>query len=234
MKTILFLTMAFAQIKPMIVGGNPAPVNKYSFNASLRDNNYGHFCGGSLISEKYVLTAAHCVESGVNYIVIGANKLSDNLHKYAIKRIITHPNWNGDNMDYDFALIELTEKAKESPVSLSTRKRLFKNDMAEIIGFGYLKENGKVSNQLMTASVPLVSLVECKAAYPNKITSTMICAGNKKGGVDTCQGDSGGPLLLNGQLIGLTSWGEGCARPNKYGVYSNVYMAYEWILTNIK
>ncbi|MFN9068718.1 MAG: trypsin-like serine protease, partial [Bdellovibrionales bacterium] len=87
--------------------------------------------------------------------------------------------------------------------------------------------------------LPLVTQDECNRAYSNKITSDMICAGKAQGGIDTCQGDSGGPLFIRGSqgaplLVGVTSWGEGCARPNKYGVYARVSAGFDWIQSTIQ
>ena len=87
---------------------------------------------------------------------------------------------------------------------------------------------------LRKVDVPLVSSKRCEAAYPDQISDTMICAGLDKGGKDSCQGDSGGPLLVKladgtRALAGVVSWGEGCARPQKFGVYSKVNAVTAWI-----
>jgi trypsin len=90
---------------------------------------------------------------------------------------------------------------------------------------------------LQKVDVPLVSPAMCDKGYPGEITNTMICAGLEEGGKDSCQGDSGGPLVVtdnNNQkvLVGVVSWGYGCARPGQYGVYSKVNAAYDWIMSN--
>jgi secreted trypsin-like serine protease len=94
---------------------------------------------------------------------------------------------------------------------------------ARILGWGTTSENGSSSNQLRTATVPIVSDTSCKSSYGSDFIATdMVCAGYTSGGVDTCQGDSGGPLLIGGVLAGITSWGEGCAEAGYPGVYSRL------------
>ena len=106
-----------------------------------------------------------------------------------------------------------------------------------ITGWGRLSSGGSQPNRLRQASVPLVSKQRCTSALPGYIDDSMLCAGFDSGGVDTCQGDSGGPLVceFNGTwyLEGVTSWGFGCAEPNRYGVYAKVRNLKSWLLTNM-
>jgi serine protease len=101
------------------------------------------------------------------------------------------------------------------------------------VGWGDTSERGSPSTVLQKVSVTRQSKTACSDAYPGDTTSSMFCAGEKVGGKDTCQGDSGGPIMYqrNGkwELVGLTSWGDGCARPGLYGVYTNAYMFRTWI-----
>ena len=107
------------------------------------------------------------------------------------------------------------------------------NKKCYITGWGTLSSGGSQPNVLMQASVPLVSKSRCLKGYPGQIHDSMLCAGLDQGGVDACQGDSGGPLVceFNGRwyLEGATSWGHGCARPNKYGVYALVRYNQKWV-----
>ena len=111
------------------------------------------------------------------------------------------------------------------------------NKKCWITGWGTLYFGGSSPNNLMQASVPLVSKQRCMNAHPGKIDDSMLCAGFNSGGVDTCQGDSGGPLVceFNGTwyLEGVTSWGYGCAQANKYGVYANVRNLKSWLSSNM-
>lgn len=106
-----------------------------------------------------------------------------------------------------------------------------------VTGWGSLYFSGPSPNTLMQGSVPLVSKERCDNAYPDAIDDSMLCAGLDEGGIDACQGDSGGPLVCEFSgtwyLEGVTSWGEGCAYPNKYGVYAKVRNFLSWISRNM-
>ena len=109
--------------------------------------------------------------------------------------------------------------------------------MATVYGWGVTRENGSQPAIMREVDVPLVTreVANAKNAYNGEINETMIAAGYAKGGKDACQGDSGGPLIIRETrtLIGVVSFGEGCARPNKYGIYSNISNANEWIMSVI-
>ena len=110
--------------------------------------------------------------------------------------------------------------------------------MATVLGFGRLSSDGPKPDVLMQVSVPIVSQYKCTKAYgSSRIHDSMICAGLDRGGKDSCQGDSGGPLVCesNGKffLEGVVSWGSGCARPERYGVYARVRYVRKWIDDNM-
>ena len=111
------------------------------------------------------------------------------------------------------------------------------NKRCWITGWGHLSNWGFNPNALMQASLPIVSEQQCKNAYPGEIDDSMLCAGLDEGGIDTCKGDSGGPLVCEFKgtwyLEGVTSWGHGCAKPGKYGVYANVRALRSWLSTNM-
>lgn len=218
-----------------IVGGQQAVKGEFPFIVSLQAGSYGHFCGGSLIKKNWVLTAAHCIEPGyLKTVVIGLHNQSDTagVERFTVAETIKHPKWNKNTMEYDYALVRLNGDSKFPPVALNG-KPLSGGVNFVTAGWGTTSESGSVSKILMKVSVPMVSNETCAAAYPDSITESMVCAGYKEGGKDSCQGDSGGPLIMGSgaaqALAGVVSWGEGCARPNKYGVYSNVQVALDWI-----
>lgn len=109
--------------------------------------------------------------------------------------------------------------------------------MCTVTGFGALSESGPQSEKLMKANVPLIDSNDCLNRYGYQITPRMICAGYAQGGIDSCQGDSGGPLVCSERgkfyLTGVVSYGQGCARPGKPGVYADVKALLPWIQQNI-
>jgi len=216
-----------------IVGGVVAVKGEFLFIVSLQ-NSWGHFCGGSLIKKNWVLTAAHCIPGGIKNVVIGLHELNQvaGVEKFVPAQVVQHPDYNKLPQDYDFALVRLDSDSKFPPIVLN-RKEISGKVNLTTAGWGYTAENGSVSNLLRKVTIPLVAPEACRAAYPDTITDRMLCGGFDAGGKDSCQGDSGGPLFMRSgfarTLVGVVSWGEGCARPKKYGVYSKVASVLAWI-----
>ncbi len=223
-----------------IVGGVEATKGEYPFLVSLRSSYGSHFCGGSLIKKNWVLTAAHCVEGGyLKGVTIGLHKQSDTagVEKFTTLQVVKHPKWDKNTMDYDFALVKLSADSTFPPIALNTAEIASKVNFVTA-GWGTTSEGASsVSQILMKVTVPFVDHQTCLKAYSD-VTDSMLCAGYPEGGKDSCQGDSGGPLIVGSgsamKLAGVVSWGEGCARPNKYGVYSKVNLVQDWINSTIK
>ncbi|NXE65204.1 TMPS2 protease, partial [Calcarius ornatus] len=164
---------------------------------------------------------------------------------YKVQLIISHPDYDTDSKDNDVALMKLetplsfTETVR--PVCLPNPGMMFQpNQQCWISGWGAEYQGGKTSNNLNYVAVPLIERSRCNAVYiyNGMILPTMICAGDLAGGIDSCQGDSGGPLVTHHHsvwwLVGDTSWGTGCATPNKPGVYGNMTVFTDWIYKNMQ
>ncbi|KAG8141503.1 putative Suppressor of tumorigenicity 14 protein [Naja naja] len=225
-----------------IVGGMDSHLGEWPWQVSLHVQNEGHVCGASLISNKWLVTAAHCfVEK--NYIKYNEpslwtaymglldqqNRSNSLVQKKMIKRIISHPHFNDFTYDFDIAVMELASPvtfSKEiAAICLPDATHEFPAGKSIwVTGWGRTEETEiRVINQTM-----------CESLLPNQLTAQMMCVGVLTGGTDACQGDSGGPLTsveVNNRmfLAGIVSWGDGCARRNKPGVYTRVTKLRTWI-----
>ena len=239
------------QFRPKIVGGVEAVKGEFPFQVSLQRNGTSHFCGGSLIKPNWVLTAAHCVSgwAATHRVVTGLHDRSDktNAETFSVTKVVAHPQYNSNTLDYDYALLQLSGDSKFAPIALNTEEIVIPENSAEQIivwtsGWGATREGSYgLPRLLQKVDVPLVTQATCNlpASYNGDITERMICAGLQAGGKDSCQGDSGGPLFIDRGagshlLVGVVSWGEGCARANKYGVYSKVNNQIDWIAEQTK
>ncbi|XP_049820378.1 trypsin-7-like [Aethina tumida] len=212
-----------------IVGGDPANIADYPYQISLQ--YYGsHICGGSIIASKWVVTAAHCTDgfsASALSIRAGSSTRGSGGQVINVKKINQNPSYNSNTIDYDISVLELASAITVSnaqaiglPVANANVET---GATATITGWGTTSEGGSSPTQLQVVQVPIVSAATCRSAYgSSSITSRMLCAGLTQGGKDACQGDSGGPLVVGGKLVGIVSWGYGCARPNYPGVYSSV------------
>jgi len=232
-----------------IVGGEETEVNEFPWQVAMFFELF-FACGGSLISDRWVLSAAHCiVDPDVTkyLLVLGDHDLTINTETaelaMGVEKIIVHKKYeNNKQFNNDFALLKLDGVIDWSmypnirPVCLPSDSGLFGGATATVSGWG-ATATANVSPQLQKVDVKVLLNKQCKNDYgyaPADISKKMICAAVPEGGKDACQGDSGGPLVTadesnNYLLIGVVSWGEGCADANYPGVYARVTTALRWI-----
>ncbi|XP_067857500.1 enteropeptidase-like [Heptranchias perlo] len=227
-----------------IVGGSSTSDGEWPFQVSLQLNGH-HICGATLVSCRWIVSAAHCIRnrSAENWTaVLGLHYLDQStnqeVQKRAIKEIIIHP-LATSSFDYDVALMELAHSVQYTdfvqPACLPPATASFISGRICItIGWGKTQENGSASNELLQTEVKVFNNSQCQMVM-SKITKQMICAGFLEGGRDSCQGDSGGPLLCQDEnsrawmLAGIVSFGQGCGRPNRLGVYARTTAFGNWI-----
>ena len=259
----LLLSLSFsASAQQKVVGGVDVDIKDYPWQVALTSSPSGSgFCGGSIIGDSWVLTAAHCVNgtsaSGL-YIRCGASaSFASGGDSYSVNQIIVHPSYSGNS--YDFALVEINGEfaynSNVQKIDLIDEAEIAAGAqdggvMSTITGWGTTSSGGSLASVLQMVEAPIVNNdVACGSAndsngnsgqYPcSSLDASMICAGDLiNGGEDACQGDSGGPLAVRSSddsrwlLIGATSWGYGCADVIYPGVWSKVSYVLDWINDN--
>jgi secreted trypsin-like serine protease len=221
----------------MVSGGNPPPEGQYPWLVGLGHAGDGtpferQFCGGSVITETVVITAAHCLENieSPDDIVVFSGSVdleSDDLVETDVADFHLAHDYNEPvDVANDWALVLLDEAVDVEPIDVGTEPEEF--DVLETAGWGNLGDD-TYPTVAQRVDVPFVSDDDCEAAYPGRFDAqTMLCAGDlENGGIDSCDGDSGGPIMApndDGELIlvGIVSWGDECAKPGSPGVYAEV------------
>lgn len=233
-------------ISSRIINGD-ASDTAYSWMVSIRvkGNSNGHFCGGSLIDSRWVLSAAHCFadsDPDEEYEVVVNNLVrttTNTDYVRTIKNVIIHPDFNGQTFKNDLALLELESSISAATISLGTASHVTSagSGFVQALGWGVQEAGAStLPTTLREVDLNLISGSACTSlgASSSSPDSSQLCAGiAPNGGKDSCQGDSGGPLVYaNGSQwvqLGVVSWGDGCAEAGKYGVYSNVAYFSSWI-----
>lgn len=211
------------KLSDYIVGGQDAKEGEAPYQISFQRDG-SHYCGGSIISSQFVVTAAHCIDGSANKsLTIRYNSLEHNKGGQVVKVTKT------------IALIFLKNPLSLGKVNAQIIRVPRQNKQSvgnlTVSGWGYTKENDFIlSTRLKIVKIPLIDYKKCKERYKNLLTEDMICAGLKDGGKDACQGDSDGPGMSDDhRLIGIVSWGIGCAEPNFPGVFTKVSSYVDWI-----
>ncbi|KAK3731505.1 hypothetical protein QZH41_008533 [Actinostola sp. cb2023] len=243
-----------------IIGGRRADRGAHPWQVMLWNKSKGkHFCGGTLVSDSWVLTAAHCVSK----ILVPSNvrlRLGKHVRTRSEKNeqsidadmIQIHPNFDLTIYDSDIALIRMSKKVIFTdyiqpiclPSSASDFSLVSVNHTGTISGWGSRKEGRRPAIRLHETTIPIVDQASCTASHRPKyiVTANMFCAGYKNSSIgDACQGDSGGPFSVNNPdpstplqarhvLMGVVSWGDGCGQYGKYGVYTRLTNFVEWVM----
>nr|XP_018909286.1 PREDICTED: serine protease nudel [Bemisia tabaci]XP_018909287.1 PREDICTED: serine protease nudel [Bemisia tabaci]XP_018909288.1 PREDICTED: serine protease nudel [Bemisia tabaci] len=230
-----------------VVGGSPSDPGAWPWLVLMNRDGYFH-CGGVIIDESWILTAAHCMQDyETHYFEIQAGVLrrfsfSPQRQIRYVTNVIVYENYNRVDMRNDLALLKLDRPLIFNrwvrQICFPLNKPPFGPKTGEIcsaVGWGALHEHGPDPDHVREVRVPILPFCKHQADREGR----EICAGYEEGGVDTCQGDSGGPLLCRfgtsaerWYVAGVVSHGEGCARPGEPGVYTRVALFLTWIVTN--
>ncbi|XP_052223894.1 serine protease 1-like [Dreissena polymorpha] len=238
-----------------IAGGKNAEKGFYPWHAGVRKRSRrsSHVCGGIILNDRWILSAAHCFWNIFKDDIIVYTGDHDLLEKdtfeeqFELEHLIKHPNYTDPSFDFDIALMKvklnngygIQFNDEVQPACLPDASMYYETGLTcHISGWGQTSFRGsKDQTVLRAAEVRLIDDDDCKIAYGTRITPNMVCAGYMEGGIDTCFGDRGGPLVCSVEdlyyVMGVISWGRGCALPGYPTVYAKVAAFQSWIETTI-
>ncbi|XP_018418364.1 PREDICTED: transmembrane protease serine 4-like, partial [Nanorana parkeri] len=233
--------------KERIIGGHDTSIENSPWQVSLQYMGQ-HSCGGSIITPSFILCAAHCFPQGQQQVnrwrvEIGHSRLTYTFASQ-VDKIYIPTSYNLVSKPNDIAILrlksELSFSATVQPICLpGFDSNLQAGASLSVTGWGHTVEGGSLASTLQEVSVSVISNDICNNEYFGQILDSMMCAGRLSGGLDTCQGDSGGPLVSLGpnsfwQQNGIVSWGDGCGRPGKVGVYTRLASFLPWVTSTMK
>ncbi|XP_041315204.1 coagulation factor X-like [Pyrgilauda ruficollis] len=230
-----------------IVGGDECLPGQCPWQAVLLNEEGEEFCGGTILNENFILTAAHCINQSKEIkVVVGEvdrekKEQSESMH--TVDKIFVHSKFIVETYDNDIALLKLKEPIRfsEYVIAACLPKADFANEVlmnqksGRVSGFGREYDGGQLPKKLKVLELPYINRSTCKESTYFAVTENMFCAGYDTEQKDACQGDSGGPHVTRYKdtyfVTGIVSWGEGCARKGKYGVYTKLSRFLRWVTT---
>ncbi|XP_010638818.1 coagulation factor IX [Fukomys damarensis] len=233
-----------------VVGGKNAKPGQFPWQVLL-NGDIEAFCGGSIVNEKWVITAAHCLHPGIKIEVVAGEydieKKEDTEQRRNVIQIVPHHSYNAsiNKYSHDIALLELDKplalNSYVTPICIANREytnTFLRFGSSYVSGWGRVFNKGRPASILQYLRVPFVDRATCLRSTKFTIYNNMFCAGYSEGGKDSCQGDSGGPHVTEVEgtsfLTGIISWGEECAMKGKYGIYTKVSRYVNWIKEKTK
>ncbi|XP_058116986.1 proclotting enzyme-like [Anopheles ziemanni] len=230
-----------------ISGGNPADPNEWPWMVSLVMSK-ASFCGGALITDRHVLTAAHCLMNlKINQFVVRLGEYDfkqsneTRYRDFRVSEIRVHSQFDQVSYENDIAMLKLIQPSFFNsyiwPICMPPLDDSWAGYEAVVTGWGTQFFGGPNSPILMEVKIPIWSNEQCQDVYVNRVYNTTMCAGDYAGGKDSCQGDSGGPLMIQlpnrrWAVVGVVSWGIRCGEASHPGIYTRVSSYVRWIIEN--
>ncbi|KAL0151353.1 hypothetical protein M9458_053347 [Cirrhinus mrigala] len=227
-----------ARVNVGIVNGKEAKPHSRPYMVSVQMKDQ-HICGGFLISDRFVMTAAHCRNrTQALTVVLGAHDLrlmNENSVRIKVESYYTHPQYTSESFHNDILLLRLEKNAQLNhnikPISIPMKEGDIEADsVCSIAGWGFLETNGKQSDHLMETNVKVMNNKKCESKWGKEefSASLMMCVYGEGG---SCNGDSGGPLVCGDTAVGVTSFGDRyiCNSPERPEVYTKISAYLPWI-----
>nr|AAF43708.1 trypsin-like protein precursor [Heliothis virescens] len=252
MRILALVALCFAAVAAVpsnpqrIVGGSVTTIDQYPTIAALlyswNLSTYWQACGGTILNNRAILTAAHCTAGDANNrwrIRLGSTWANSGGVVLNVNLNIVHPSYNSNTLNNDIALLHppptsVQQQRASRPIA-GSNYNLAANQFVWAAGWGTISSGGAASEQLRHVQLIVINQNTCKNNYATRgiaITDNMLCSGWPNGGRDQCQGDSGGPLYHNGIVVGVCSFGIGCAQAQFPGVNARVSRYTAWISSN--
>ncbi|XP_068601779.1 coagulation factor X [Brachionichthys hirsutus] len=231
-------------LTPRVVGGSLEKHGGSPWQVLVRRSDGYGFCGGTLVSERWVVSAAHCFQETADHVTIGdldKKRLDPGEQLIKVQKVFVHPHFHSFTFDSDIALLYLAQPVVRGPTAAPaclpdphlSKYLLQDGNRGLVTGWGVTHYLGRSSRFLRRVALPVVSYRDCTASTEQVITDNMFCAGYLDVSMDACSGDSGGPFVVNYRgtwfVTGVVSWGEKCAAKGKYGVYTRLGNFLSWI-----